>query len=215
LGEEDDLLSEQVAYYRLRAADYLQQALEVDGFHELGRALSAFGADGDVLELACGPGTWTPLLLATAASVTAVDAAPEMLHMARQRVGNAPVGFVQADLFSWRPTRRYDTVCFGFWLSHVPPERFDEFWRLVGECLAPGGRVFFMDDALRTADEVRGDPSSTAIVRRAADGTEHRLVKVAYPVDELQDRLAALGWDIEVHEVGAGLFWGSGSRATG
>jgi hypothetical protein len=30
------------------------------------------------------------------------------------------------------PDRRYDVVFFGFWLSHVPLERFDAFWSMVG-----------------------------------------------------------------------------------
>jgi hypothetical protein len=29
---------------------------------------------------------------------------------------------------AWRPDRRYDVVFFGFWLSHVPLERFAAFW---------------------------------------------------------------------------------------
>jgi len=59
--------------------------------------------------------------------VTAVDASPEMLELARHRVGNDPrVRFVLADLFAWRPEGRYDVVFFGFWIddtseSDVPP----------------------------------------------------------------------------------------------
>ena len=131
----------------------------------------------------------------------------------QRRVGDAAVRFVQADLFSWRPDRRYDTVFFGFWLSHVPPDRFDDFWRLVQSCLAPAGRVCFMDDVLRTAEETRHAPESSTIVRRAADGGEHRLVKVAHTAEHLQERLAAHGWLIAVHEVAESLFWGSGGRA--
>lgn len=166
-----------------------------------------------MLELACGPGTWTPSLLATAATVTAVDAAPEMLEQARRRVGDRRVRFVEADLLSWRPDRRHDTVFFGFWLSHVPPARFDAFWRLVQDCLTPAGRVFYVDDSLRTPDETRDSPASSTIVRRTADGSEHRLVKVPYDSAELQERLTALGWSIEVHDVADHLFWGSGRRA--
>jgi trans-aconitate methyltransferase len=80
----------------------------------------AFLPTGDVLELACGPGAWTEKLLRHASGLTAVDGASEMLARARARVGDARVRFVQADLFTWTPDRRYDVVFFGFWLSHVP-----------------------------------------------------------------------------------------------
>jgi hypothetical protein len=56
-------------------------------------------------------------------------------------------------------------VFFGFWLSHVPLGLFEPFWSLVADCLEPGGRVFFVDDAARTPDElVEGESSS--IIRR-------------------------------------------------
>jgi hypothetical protein len=32
---------------------------------------------------------------------------------------------------------------FSFWLSHVPPARFEEFWALVRGALKPEGRAFF------------------------------------------------------------------------
>ena len=136
------LLAEQVAYYRALAPEYLEGVLNMPGGEELEGALETFAPTGDVLELACGPGTWTLRLLRHAATVTAVDASPEMLAIAWERVGDDRVRFVLADLFEWRPDRRYDVVFFGFWLSHVPLERFAAFWALVHDCLAPHGRVF-------------------------------------------------------------------------
>jgi SAM-dependent methyltransferase len=132
----DGLLSEQVSYYRARAPEYLEDTLNLPGGQELETALETFAPTGDVLELACGPGVWTPQLLRHATSVTAVDAAPEMLALARDRVRDERVRFVLADLFEWQPERRYDVVFFGFWLSQVPLERFAAFWRLVDACLA-------------------------------------------------------------------------------
>ena len=73
-----------------------------------------------------------------------------MLAIAAARVRDDRVRFVQADLFTWVPDRRYDVVFFGFWLSHVPPGRFESFWTLVAGCLKEDGRVFFADDAYRT-----------------------------------------------------------------
>jgi SAM-dependent methyltransferase len=54
-----------------------------------------------VLELACGPGMWTSQLLRYASDVTAVDASPEMIALAKARVGEERVRFIQADLFTW------------------------------------------------------------------------------------------------------------------
>jgi trans-aconitate methyltransferase len=162
----DHLLDEQVAYYRALGADYLDQGLDLPGGGELTDALNAFQARGSVLELACGPGVWTGQLLRYAADVTAVDASPEMLASAATRVWGERVRFIRADLFTWRPDRRYDVVFFGFWLSHVPAERFESFWSLVADCLKPHGRVFFVDDAYRTPDELVEGPSSSTIRRK-------------------------------------------------
>lgn len=205
------LLAEQVAYYRARAPEYEAGALDLPGEDELIAALDAFRPTGDVLELACGPGTWTPRLLRYADSLTAVDAAPEMLAIAEARVGSGRVRFVEADLFGWRPDRRYDVVFFGFWLSHVPLERFDSFWSLVAGCLVPGGRVFFVDDAYRTADELIAGEESSTIRRRLSDGTAYRAVKVPHRPEELERRLAGLGWRISVHPTSGPFYWGAGS----
>jgi SAM-dependent methyltransferase len=206
------LLAEQVAYYRARAREYLTDPLGLPGGGELEAALDAFRPTGDVLELACGPGVWTPQLLRHATSVTAVDAAPEMLAIAASRVGEG-VRFVCADLFEWRPDRRYDVVFFGFWLSHVPLERFAAFWALVDDCLVPGGRVFFADDAYRTPDELGEGATSSTIRRRLGDGTAYQAVKVPHTTGELEARLDRLGWDIKVTPTAGPFFWGEGGRA--
>ena len=207
------LLSAQVDYYRARASEYLEDTLDLPGGEELEAALDAFAPTGDVLELACGPGVWTPQLLRHADSVTAIDAAPEMLAIARDRVRDERVRFVLADVFAWRPERRYDVVFFGFWLSHVPLERFAAFWELVDACLAPDGRVCFVDDAYRTPDELVEGPESSTIRRRLRDGSAHRAVKVPHAPQELQARLMRLGWDITVSSSAGPFFWGAGARA--
>lgn len=218
-GDVDDLLAEQIAYYRARAPEYTETAFpEVPaGDMWLARAevqalLSAFRPAGDVLELACGPGSWTPELLAHADTLTAVDASPEMLALARQRVPAGSVRFIEADLFSWRPDRHYDAVFFGFWLSHVPLERFEDFWDLVARVLKPDGRVAFVDDAFRSPDELIDGERSSTIQRRLTDGTTFRAVKVPHTAEALQDRIQRLGWQVEVRRLIGPFFWGEGHR---
>jgi SAM-dependent methyltransferase len=157
--------------------------LDLPGSVEVTQALDAFRPTGSVLELACGPGVWAGQLLRHATDVTAVDASPEMLAIAAARVGNDRVRFIQADLFTWRPDRRYDVVFFGFWLSHVPAERFASFWSLVADCLQPEGRVFFADDAYRAPDELI---EGSTIRRQVPDGTAYRLVKVPHQPADLE-----------------------------
>ena len=212
-GELGRLLDEQVTYYRSLAADYLNQGLDLPGGDELTEALEAFQPAGSVLELACGPGVWTPRLLRHATDVTAVDASPEMLAIAAARVGDDRVRFIQADLFTWVPDRRYDVVFIGFWLSHVPLERFESFWALVADCLTEDGRVFFADDAYRTPEELVEGPSSSTIRRRLDDGTPYRIVKVHHRPPDLEQRLRRLGWDITVTATSGPFYWGAGSRA--
>lgn len=208
----DPLVREQIAYYRAVAREYEDHAIAEPGQCELTAALDAFAPTGDVLELACGPGMWTPRLCRHAASVTAVDAAPEMLARARARPGTEQVRFVEADLFAWRPDRRYDVVFFGFFLSHVPADRFETFWSLIADCLQPGGRVLFVDDAHRTAEELIEGEASFTIERRLNDGTAYRVIKVPYQPAELERKLQALGWQIRVTGTAGPFYWGAGTR---
>lgn len=208
----EQLLDEQVSYYRALAAEYDDHALREAGGDELAAALEEFRPGGDVLELACGQGKWTGLLLPHANSLTAVDASPEMIEIARRAVGDARVRFIEANLFEWEPNREYDEVFFAFWLSHVPMERFESFWELVRRCLRPGGRVFFVDDAYRTPEELIEGEGSSTIQRRLNDGRAFRAVKVPHTAPELQRRLADIGWSIEVRQTSGPFFWGTGRR---
>ena len=212
--ELGSLLEEQRAYYQALARDYLSQGLDLPGGGELAEALEGFQPAGSVLELACGPGVWTSALLRHATDVTAVDASTEMLAIAAARITSGRVRFIQADLFAWRPDRRYDAVFMGFWISHVPAERFASFWSLVADCLKPEGRVFFCDDAYRTEDELIEGPGSSTIRRHVPDGTAYRLVKVPHRPADLESQLRQLGWHITVHPTAGPFYWGAGPRAS-
>jgi demethylmenaquinone methyltransferase/2-methoxy-6-polyprenyl-1,4-benzoquinol methylase len=211
------LLDEQVAYYRAVAAEYdANSACRHDDTsrEKLLTALKEFAPRGRVLELACGTGQWTPALARHASQLTAVDAAPEMLAIALARVGEDRVRFIRADLFHWQPEELYDVVFFSAWLSHVPPQRFDRFWALVGDCLDVNGRVFFIDElpAVAAQEEAVPGAAAPAVERPLTSGARYRAVKVFHERDELRLRLAKLGWTISIHEVGWRFFYASGER---
>jgi SAM-dependent methyltransferase len=126
----------------------------------------------------------------------------EQLDYYRARVGDASVRYVEADLFAWSPEERYDACVFAFWLSHVPQERFAEFWAMVAGCLKPGGRVLLIDSA-RTERSTAADhqlPSGDedTMTRRLDDGREFQIVKRFYAPAVLERALGELGWNASV-----------------
>ena len=107
-----------------------------------------FAPRGRVLELAAGTGQWTAQLADHANELLVTDASPEMLELNRARVGERQnVSYQVADAFAPALRSTFDAVFFGFFLSHVPPGRFAAFWGSLEALLAPGGRVFIVDEA--------------------------------------------------------------------
>lgn len=232
----DETLRQQIDYYRARAAEYdewfyregrydrgrLENRAWFDEVRLVAEELGHFGVRGDVLELACGTGVWTGMLAARADSVTAVDASPEVMRINEAKLRESggsedlrgKVRFIEADIFQWRPDRAYDVVFFGFWLSHVPPELFDDFWQLVKEALKPGGRFFFVDslpDPTSTArDHDSPNPRATRQLRRLNDGRTYEIVKVYYTPQELQEQLKERGFTATVGRTGRYFIFGYG-----
>jgi demethylmenaquinone methyltransferase/2-methoxy-6-polyprenyl-1,4-benzoquinol methylase len=221
------LIEEQQRYYSARAPEYDDWWLRRGRYdfgseanerwfadaREVEHALEAFAPTGGVLELAAGTGLWTRHLVGYADTLTAVDAAPETLELNRARVDGG-VEYVVADLFAWEPPQRYEVCFFGFWLSHVPPSRFAEFWRLVDRALEPDGRFFLVD----SADPTPGAPSVQLDEHRSrrtlADGREFEVVKRWYEPEVLERDLAALGWQSSIRTTANRMMLvGSGQRA--
>ena len=212
-----DLLDEQIAFYRARAAEYDATFPEGDpiaAHAEATRAaLRAFGPRGRVLELAAGTGQWTGLLADHADELTVTDASSEMLELNQAKVGARDnTRYEVADVFAMQPTHAFDTVFFGFFLSHVPPGRFEAFWTLVKGLLAPGGRVFFVDEGRHFLWREDWLDEAAGVVRRPlANGTVHRAVKVLWSADDLAGRLRDLGWEASVTDEGP-FYWGTATR---
>jgi 2-polyprenyl-3-methyl-5-hydroxy-6-metoxy-1,4-benzoquinol methylase len=194
----DEVLAEQVDYYRRRAGEYDATAYgDVAAARtRIARLVAQLRPAGNVLEIACGTGLWTEALAQWADTVTAIDTAPEAVAIARGRARSERVSFEVADVFSWEPGARFDVIFFSAWLSHVPASRFGPFWRLLGRLLAPNGRVLFIDEHV---DE-RGKEAYVAgrdevVERRLTDGSSFHVIKNFVDPTGLESRLRGLGWD--------------------
>ena len=208
------ILAEQVAYYRARAGEYDEWWFRT-GRYDHGAELNAAWATDvaevesalvahldDVrprraLELACGTGLFTRFLAPRVAHLLALDASPEVQAINRARVAAVNVDYAIEDLFAWQPAAGYDFVFMSFWLSHVPDDRFAEFWSKVRGALADGGSAYVIDsgwDMTSSAtNHARPDRENGVAARKLNDGSEYRIVKIFHEPHDLGRRLAALG----------------------
>lgn len=220
------IVAAQVEYYRARAPEY-DEYYERTGPFDLGvDANLVWRGELDqvqswldthvrvsVLDVAAGTGWWTERLARLADRVVALDAAPEMLAINRARNAGAGVTFVEGDVFAYQPRQRFDVVFFGFWLSHVPGDRFVEFWRLLSEWLAPGGRVLLVDNMESSAPWIQerpiGQPHSELMTRRLNDGRTFTIVKTHWTPDLLGRQLDDIGWATALNATSKYFVFGS------
>jgi len=210
-----DPVAEQKRYYAERAPEYDdwwyrrgRYELEPEALArwradvaEAVAALEAFSSCGTVLELAAGTGIWTRKLVRLADRVVAVDANAETLAR-----NTADAELVRADVFEWEPAERFDLVFFSFWLSHVPEERFDEFWSLVRAALGPEGRVFLVDSGAGDTAHTGTAQADGEETRSLSDGRTFRIVKRRWRPDELAERVRPLGFELDLRASANGRF---------
>ena len=143
--DHKELMKEQIEYYSAQANEYDQWFLRKGRFDKgpelnahwfnevevVRQALAGMAPMSRVLELACGTGLWTEQLAKYTKTITAVDASAEMIAKNKERLPREQIDYIQADLFTWEPQEKYEMVFFSFWMSHVPPEKFADFWQTI------------------------------------------------------------------------------------
>lgn len=224
-----DILEQQIAYYQARASEYDEWWVS-KGRYDRGEALNQQWAQegqiirdtlhkhpqqGHILELAPGTGIWTEQLVKLGEKVTAVDASAEMIAINQAKIQSDKVDYIQADLFEWQSEQQFDMVFFGFWLSHVPPEKLGDFLKRVSAMLKPDGILFIVDslrNKMATANNQNMLESSHIHQRILNDGREFQIIKVFYQPDRLQSELALVNISAEVHTTAQFFIYAQGRK---
>jgi demethylmenaquinone methyltransferase/2-methoxy-6-polyprenyl-1,4-benzoquinol methylase len=224
-----DLDRSMVDYYEARASEYDDWYLRRGRFargaiHDAawdaeldiaGRWLDALPIAGEIVELAAGTGWWSPLL-ASKGDLSLYDGASAPLERARERLVAHQLRAHLHVRDAWaEPDRAVDAVFTGFWLSHVPRARLDEFLGIVRRWLKPGGTFGFIaslfDPQSSAADHAM--PADDTSVRRLDDGREFTIVKVFYEPEELEAALSRVGFThATVSTTGRFFLTGAGRR---
>jgi trans-aconitate methyltransferase len=152
--------------------------------HQAGRPVRPLFAD--VLELAgpaagrtavdlgCGAGIETAALLRAGWQTYAIDAAPGTAERLRRIAEGGPLTVRETDLAALDRLPAADLVYAGYALPYVAGAAFDRLWRLIRDCLRPGG--WLAVNLFGDRDEWAGTPGETfldeAAARRLVDGLE-------------------------------------------
>ncbi|MEJ5999625.1 class I SAM-dependent methyltransferase [Paucibacter soli] len=192
------------SYYAARAAEYDAVYLKPERQADL-RAIEAwlptrFGEGAAVLEVACGTGYWTQFIAPKASRMLALDAAPETLAIARNRLaGEQAVEFVVSDAYALpkRGGSVFDAAFAGFWFSHVPKGRRREFLAGLAEAVEPGARIVLIDNRFvegsSTPLSEHDAEGNTYQLRTLNDGSRHRVLKNFPSRAELEGAIEGLG----------------------
>jgi ubiquinone/menaquinone biosynthesis C-methylase UbiE len=145
-----------------------------------------------VLELGCGTGGITRLLLARSAEVTAIDGSAQMLARARTRAPGARFEHQQLESLAL-PDASFDVALFAFVLHELPAPLRTRALASAVRALAAGGRLAVLDHAVPQA---RGLARAwRAFLLRLEPPSVAALIEKGF-ADELQ----AAGLEVESHE---------------
>ena len=171
----------------------------VDAMYDAVAAAAVAGQTNPrVLELGCGTGNLTARLLARGAAVTAIDQDPEMLGVAREKLGGDPqltlsesAAVEIADRF---PAGSFDAVAGTLVLSEMSEDEQTYVLEAALRVLRPGGRLV-------VADEIRPESAwarcKYAATRWPAAALTYVLTQTTTrAVRELAGRVRAAGFDV-------------------
>jgi SAM-dependent methyltransferase len=185
-------------YYQRRAKEYEAIYARPERQADLATLRSLIGGRFEgarVLEVACGTGYWTQVIASAAEAVVATDLADEPVKIARtKKYPRRNVTFTPADAYVLDPgLGRFDAAFAGFWWSHVPRERVDEFVRALHARMAPGATVVLLDnlyvEGISTPVAGIDAAGNTYQMRRLGDGSRVRVLKNFVSEGELRERL--------------------------
>jgi ubiquinone/menaquinone biosynthesis C-methylase UbiE len=200
-------------YYAARAPEYDKVYLKPERQSDLRmieRWLPPIFEGANVLEVACGTGYWTQFIAPVASHMLAIDAAPETIAIARDRVPKGKVTFLVGDAYALPQHEPGLNAAFaGFWFSHVPKARTREFLLGLNVALMPGAKVVLLDnlfvaDSSSAISETDSD-GNTYQTRPLSNGTTHRVLKNFPSEAELRTLMEGIG--VRVNYKAWQYFW--------
>lgn len=142
---------ETLAVYAERAAEY-RSKFSPDKNTHLEAFIAKLDPGAHVLDLGCGPGTWSGMMAKAGLRVTAIDPVPEMVEIAAEAAGvTARVGGFD----DVTQDAEFDAVWANFSLLHAERQDLPRYLAAIATSLVPGG-LFHI--GMKTGEGMARDP---------------------------------------------------------
>ena len=128
---------ETLRVYAQQAQAYAQRFASSEPSDSLRAFIAALPPGARVLDLGCGPGQAAAYMQGAGLKVTATDASPEMVALARANGVEA----TRATFDDLDETARYDGIWANFSLLHAPRADFSRHLAALARALKPGGHL--------------------------------------------------------------------------
>ncbi len=120
------------------------------------KLLATCASNARVLDIGCGPGTFTPAIMNVGAEYIGIDFSSRMLDIARHRISNAT--FHQMDMRSLDfEDNTFDAVIAAYSLIHIPDVELPDTLKEISRVMKPGGHLLVIGQ-IGLRDHLEDDP---------------------------------------------------------
>ncbi len=196
-------------YYSLRANEYDDIYLKPERQNDIIKSkkiLKKFFLDKKVLDVACGTGFWTETISETAKEISGTDINKEVLDIAKSKKYDCKIEFIRDDAYQLKKiTKKFDSLFSGFWFSHIPKSRIEDFINVIYDKLENNSMIVFMDNNFvkgsSTPISRYDNEGNTYQNRILKNGSSHEVLKNFYNKNELSECFSKYGNDLEIIEL--------------
>lgn len=204
-------------YYSKRSKEYEDIYFRKDSVRQREQAeikedMSNIFRGRDVLEIACGTGYWTEIIVEVANTLLATDISEEMLHeTVKKFTHKKAIKFQQVDAYKLNNIKQiFNAGCANFWFSHIPKSKLKHFLDGFHKKLEKKSIVFMADNMYihGIGGELITKPfeEDTYKLRELSNGEKYEVLKNYYNEEELKDIFSEYSDNLQV-KIGECFWW--------
>jgi demethylmenaquinone methyltransferase/2-methoxy-6-polyprenyl-1,4-benzoquinol methylase len=196
-------------YYAKRALEYEKVYMKPERqkyIKESRCLIKEYLQNKNVLEIACGTGFLTETISEVSKNIIAIDLNNEVLEIAKNKIYNCKVDFIQDDSYRLDKVKgKYDSLFAWFWFSHIPKSKIQGFLDVIHSKLNENALVIFMDNIYIEGNNTpisRFDAEGNSYqVRKLQDNNQYEIIKNFYTGNELKEYFIKNSSQLEIHDL--------------